>query len=216
MSAMEASYRRCRQGFTLIELLVVIAIVGILAAILFPVFSRARESARRASCQSNMKQLALGFLQYTQDYNERLPGGSAWRFPEAHAAGGANWVVVPPDPGCTDSSPCQPDVGAIFPYIKNTQVYICPSDIYGASKKLSYAMNAACSFRKLASSAQSSRTTLLIDEGPSLDDGYWIFNPSVPTDLPSVVHLGTTNFVYLDGHVKARQFSQLTPEDFTF
>src|SRR3546814_2657816 len=62
-----------QKGFTLIELLVVIAIISILAAILFPVFARARENARRTSCQSNMKQLGLAFMQYTQDYDEWLP-----------------------------------------------------------------------------------------------------------------------------------------------
>src|SRR5687767_15336393 len=62
-----------KSGFTLIELLVVIAIIAILAAILFPVFARARENARRTSCASNLKQISLGFLQYAQDYDERLP-----------------------------------------------------------------------------------------------------------------------------------------------
>src|SRR5471030_268187 len=62
-----------KRGFTLIELLVVIAIIAILAAILFPVFARARENARRASCQSNLKQLGLATLQYVQDYDERYP-----------------------------------------------------------------------------------------------------------------------------------------------
>lgn len=60
-------------GFTLIELLVVIAIIAILAAILFPVFARARENARRASCMSNLKQVSLAIMQYTQDYDERYP-----------------------------------------------------------------------------------------------------------------------------------------------
>jgi prepilin-type N-terminal cleavage/methylation domain-containing protein len=69
--------RTCRglapRGFTLIELLIVIAIIALLAAILFPVFSRARESARRSSCASNLKQIGLGMLQYAQDYDEQLP-----------------------------------------------------------------------------------------------------------------------------------------------
>src|SRR5687767_15865680 len=64
-----------KSGFTLIELLVVIAIIAILAAILFPVFARARENARRASCQSNEKQIALGFKQYIQDNGEKYPPG---------------------------------------------------------------------------------------------------------------------------------------------
>ena len=67
-----SSNRKVRSAFTLIELLVVIAIIAILAAILFPVFARARENARRSSCQSNLKQIALGFIQYTQDYDEKM------------------------------------------------------------------------------------------------------------------------------------------------
>ena len=62
-----------RRGFTLIELLVVIAIIAILAAILFPVFAKAREKARQTSCLSNLKQLGLSFLMYAQDYDELLP-----------------------------------------------------------------------------------------------------------------------------------------------
>jgi len=71
--------KRRTEGFTLIELLVVIAIIAILAAILFPVFARARENARRSSCQSNEKQIALGFKQYIQDNNERYPAATGWQ-----------------------------------------------------------------------------------------------------------------------------------------
>ena len=67
---MISNFRR-KSAFTLIELLVVIAIIAILAAILFPVFARARENARRSSCQSNLKQIGLGQLQYVQDYDEK-------------------------------------------------------------------------------------------------------------------------------------------------
>lgn len=76
--------RSQRRGFTLIELLVVIAIIAILAAILFPVFARAREAARKAACQSNLKQIATGFMMYTQDYDEMMPpwtANAAGRYP---------------------------------------------------------------------------------------------------------------------------------------
>ena len=76
-----------RSGFTLIELLVVIAIIAILAAILFPVFAKAREKARQSSCLSNVKQIMLGVLQYCQDYDENLPiGTSYWYAPDGGGA----------------------------------------------------------------------------------------------------------------------------------
>ena len=96
-------------AFTLIELLVVIAIIAILAAILFPVFARARENARRASCQSNLKQIGLGVMQYVQDYDETYP--VRWDF----NGGGMS---------ATDN---QAWVLHIYPYIKSTQVFKCPS-----------------------------------------------------------------------------------------
>jgi prepilin-type N-terminal cleavage/methylation domain-containing protein/prepilin-type processing-associated H-X9-DG protein len=101
------SFQSRRHAFTLIELLVVIAIIAILAAILFPVFGRARENARRSSCQSNLKQIGLAIMQYTQDYDEQ--------YPVARLNSGANgtrlmWVA------------------STMPYVKSYQLYTCPSD----------------------------------------------------------------------------------------
>ena len=98
---------RNRRGFTLIELLVVIAIIAILAAILFPVFARARENARRASCQSNLKQIGLGLLQYTQDYDEKMI------------------LHNPQDPA---GEPDRRWVDIIQPYVKSYQMFDCPSN----------------------------------------------------------------------------------------
>jgi prepilin-type N-terminal cleavage/methylation domain-containing protein/prepilin-type processing-associated H-X9-DG protein len=103
-------------GFTLIELLVVIAIVAILAAILFPVFSRAREKARQASCASNLKQIGLAGLQYAQDYDERL-------FPIAYDDWSHYWW------GYVDRANQTVDFsrGFLQPYMRNSQIKACPT-----------------------------------------------------------------------------------------
>ena len=108
-------------AFTLIELLVVIAIIAILAAILFPVFAKARESARQSSCASNIKSLAMGAVMYSQDYNETFPrldnNGSA----------APNWGDVGGSVGNQNAAPRAMFMGVIQPYVKNYQILHCPS-----------------------------------------------------------------------------------------
>ena len=136
-----------RTGFTLIELLVVIAIIAILAAILFPVFARARENARRSSCQSNLKQIGLAAMQYTQDYDERVVPYSGPNASGASAGGtpgfSHNWAV------------------AFQPYIKSTQLYSCPSNTRG----FGYTMNAnvATNGRALAAFLTPASTPTFMD-----------------------------------------------------
>ncbi|GIV07499.1 MAG: hypothetical protein KatS3mg017_0701 [Fimbriimonadales bacterium] len=103
-----------RRGFTLIELLVVIAIIAILAAILFPVFAQARESARQTSCLSNQRQFALATLSYVQDYDEQFPQ-SVYSMERAILNPGSNDRVFTV-------------FDALFPYMKNNQIIICPSN----------------------------------------------------------------------------------------
>lgn len=119
--------RSVRAAFTLIELLVVISIISILAALLFPVFARARESGNATACLSNLRQIGLGLTLYLQDYDETYPMS---RFPDAtHALG-----------GCTSTAPSPPSDDlegtsinwkrAIEPYVKNKSLYKCPSNGY--------------------------------------------------------------------------------------
>jgi prepilin-type N-terminal cleavage/methylation domain-containing protein/prepilin-type processing-associated H-X9-DG protein len=112
-----------RRGFTLIELLVVIAIIAILAAILFPVFARAREKARQASCQSNCKQIGLAFMMYIQDYDEKYP---------RHCGQGPNWTC--PSNNCW--------MYKVQPYVKNWQLFACPTASWGCNRGYGYNMSA--------------------------------------------------------------------------
>ena len=107
-----------RRGFTLIELLVVIAIIAILAAILFPVFAKAREKARQTSCLSNVKQMILGVLQYAQDYDEMLVPGLAG------APGKTTTWPVSRNAAFTSIAM---NMDLIYPYVNNVQMFFCPS-----------------------------------------------------------------------------------------
>src|SRR5579884_2405452 len=144
---------RKRLGFTLIELLVVIAIIAILAAILFPVFAQAREKARQAACLSNEKQIALAFLQYVQDYDEKFPGSTdafkvfdnipcssnapgSWDNP-AQADGIFDWSWEQYDAGKNGEMRMTWDV-QIQPYMKSTGTLRCPDDPQRGTRVIGY------------------------------------------------------------------------------
>ncbi len=219
---MNAPSGRRDRGFTLIELLVVIAIIAILAAILFPVFARAREKARQTSCLSNLKQNALAVLMYAQDYDETFPlayyysaswdDEYAWDVHLTYSTGAATY-------------------GLLGPYTKNQLINACPSakSLPGWGRPLTgYAYNTTYighgQFEPVPQAAalgdvqQPSDTVLLCDSAyyntdasypptgvggnnylrsPG-DPGYAMCGPNV-----HFRHNGTANVAYCDGHAKA-------------
>ncbi|MEO7719964.1 MAG: DUF1559 domain-containing protein [Capsulimonas sp.] len=215
--------RKNKLGFTLIELLVVIAIIAILAAILFPVFAKAREKARQTSCASNLKQLGLAVMQYVQDNDETFPCGNTGN--NSYGTGG--WA-----------SP-------IYPYVKSDGLFKCPDDnatATGSNTVVSYAMNdsliadqnngTGAALARLNSSA----STVLFCEiqgwsgpihavpdfspGATCHSQFWGGRPGAAAFLESkyatgnppgqdlkligqkTVHTGGANYAATDGHVK--------------
>jgi prepilin-type N-terminal cleavage/methylation domain-containing protein/prepilin-type processing-associated H-X9-DG protein len=201
-----------RKGFTLIELLVVIAIIAILAAILFPVFAKAREKARQSSCLSNAKQIMLGVLQYAQDYDETLPYASHWGEPTP-----LNWWQY------------------LDAYVKNTQIFKCPSqngatDDYGwnyqnfgyRAAANDYRNNPGVSLGAILMPAE----TILIGDDPDLPvatmyggGSIYIYGPvqsTPPTDGIGNVsgrHNGGANYAFCDGHAKWLSRSDAAGQD---
>jgi prepilin-type N-terminal cleavage/methylation domain-containing protein/prepilin-type processing-associated H-X9-DG protein len=224
------SFKLKKFAFTLIELLVVIAIIAILAAILFPVFGRARENARRSSCASNMKQIMLGEMQYTQDYDERY----ATTHINVNGKSANHFQII-------------------FAYVKSTQIFVCPSDTvqdlpnwgssvtpgyqpifpvsYGINLNVNDAGGAVDGIGTAISKYISPSTTVLLVDGisqldpatsPSADPlqwvdkvNAWILDDKASPSLnsggrggPLARHLETTTVGFADGHVKAMRIEK--------
>ncbi|MBI5830937.1 MAG: DUF1559 domain-containing protein [Armatimonadetes bacterium] len=194
-----------RRAFTLIELLVVIAIIAILAAILFPVFAKAREKARQSSCASNEKQIGLAFMQYKQDYDE------TWlSMPASNDVYGSPITATPSWPNPYDG---------LAPYMKSGQLWICPS---GQGTKAngwsSYHLNGNILTRgggRSDSSIQAPANTIIMREsGNATTYNRFYCRPYQVQDWNAVwnddasaasmaFHNGGANYAFCDGHVKA-------------
>jgi prepilin-type N-terminal cleavage/methylation domain-containing protein/prepilin-type processing-associated H-X9-DG protein len=213
-----AGMKASTPGFTLIELLVVIAIIAILAAFLFPVFQKVRENARRAACQSNLKQLTMAFTQYTQDNDELLPGATDGPM-GANAGGG--WVLyrvfgASPTPAIFDVTQ-----GSLYPFVRSPQVYLCPDDGQSRLSGNSYAVNSCAENPANAPQPRQGKSLAAFDAPASLlllgeEDADFQGHTTGSTndaylslffdDAISVRHSGGSNVSFLDGHVKWVRF----------
>lgn len=223
LECFEAQTSRRRSAFTLIELLVVIAIISILAAILFPVFARARESARRASCMSNLKQTGLGFMMYTQDYDEMMPPAITKNNPPPPFG---SYVNTPDDRWYWGQ--------ITYPYTKSAQLYYCPSspndapDNSAKFRRQNYGVNVQLVPKttpvSLASIESPAQKYLVMDSGeylmespnqavaspnstsyyylPGMGDGGGTCGSGVPAECKSGRHFEGVNVAFADGHVK--------------
>ena len=188
------------RGFTLIELLVVIAIIAILAAILFPVFAKVRERAYQTTCLNNLKQLGLGFSQYSGDWDETLPGAAPFQ-PTFNAPKGpdsTDWVRMK-----SNGVPFQMSIekGSLYSYVKNVGIYRDPSYPKDPNEiPISYTMVWLTHQMSLSDAKQSSSTLyLLIEESPdTINDGYF----ARPSDQPAKWHYGGFNVLFLDWHAR--------------
>jgi prepilin-type N-terminal cleavage/methylation domain-containing protein/prepilin-type processing-associated H-X9-DG protein len=225
--------RMRKRGFTLIELLVVIAIIAILAAILMPVFAKAREKARQGTCQSNFKQIGMAILMYTQDYDETLPHVA----PDYNALAANQRPVIPGSPGCIT---CRWLLWQhiILPYTKNIQLLTCPSASYkyptpdtcgnpcggawyhpfgGFSGNGMIWQSCGVPFREPMFEAPAS-TIAIVDSGPpgSVNNcgnyylAWWGYNFGNNATTVSYRHNDTVNVGFFDGHVKAMKRDAIT------
>ncbi len=197
-----------RRGFTLIELLVVISIIALLIALLLPALGKAQESARHTQCQSNARQMAIGYVAYTSDYNERLMGGAPANDPEAFVYSGGDEKAI--------------TQGALYRYVSSVEFYRCPEDPNGNLR--SYSIPGVLNGEgwknaqqqgtdKISDIVQESNQILLIEESDhrGYNVGSWLLRASTGQEYNWIDYAGlfhfeeqADNITFLDGHVETR------------